>query len=111
MPKTLVGKVQNKKFAYFWLLIGGSLGNIIFIMYSPSAWPIFLPTALLSVLVMAIVADSLKRPKIWLGLDIGLTIGLLSFFIPYFGSATREVTILLPAALIVFGCVLGICNW
>lgn len=111
MPKTLVGKVQNKKFAYFWLLIGGSLGNIIFLLYSPSAWPIFLPPAVLSVVIMASVAEELKRPKMWLGMDLIMTLLLLLFFVPSFGSALREITILLPGLLIIFGCMLGICNW
>jgi hypothetical protein len=111
MPKTLVGKVKNNKFAYFWLLIGGSVGNILFILHNLNTWPIFLPPAILSLLIAVAVGDKLKRPKLLLAMDLIITVVLLALFVPYFGTTLREITILLPGALIVLGCILGICNW
>ena len=111
MPKTLVGKMQNKKFAYFWLLIGGSLGNLSLILYSPNAWPLFLPPAVLSLLLVIAIADSKKRPKMLLGIDAFLTCALLISLLPPLGSTLKEITVLLPAAMLVFGCILGIMNW
>ncbi len=111
MPKSLVGRVKNKKFAYFWLLIGGSVGNILFMLHNLNTWPIFLPTVVLSLLIAVAVGEKLKRPKLLLGIDLVITLVLLALFVPHFGTFLREITILLPGALIVLGCILGICNW
>lgn len=111
MPKTLVGKVKNERFAYFWLLIGGGLGNIILLLYSASLWPLFLPPAIASILIPLTVAGKLKRYKIPLAIDLLLTLGLLIIFVPSFGTVATELTASLPGALIIFGCILGICNW
>ena len=111
MPKSLVGRVKNRKFAYFWLLIGGSIGNILFIMYNPSSWLVFLPPAVLSILLMIAVADSMKRPRLFIGIDLLLTLALLVFLTPHFGTTLRELAALLPEALIIFGCILGVMKW
>lgn len=111
MPKTLVGTVENRKFAFFWLLIGGSIGNILLILYSPDVWPVFLPSVILSVLITINIADKTERSKIWLGIDLFLTCIALLLLVPVLGTAPIELTILLPDSLIIFGCILGIMNW
>lgn len=108
-PKSIVGVVKNKKFAYFWILIGGSIGNLIITFYSFDVWPIFLPPAILSILLMAIVADGKRRPRIWLAGDLVLTTALLLSLIPFAGEASPGI--FLPGALIIFGCILGVMNW
>jgi hypothetical protein len=107
MAKSIVGKIENKKFAFFWLLIGGSIGNIILLLYSPELWPIFLPSVALSLLIVVMIANRKSRPKIWLGAD------LLAAFVPLMFSLsfTLKLAIFLPSALIIFGCFLGIMNW
>lgn len=111
MPKSLVGKVKNKNFAFFWLLIGGSIGNILPILYSLNVWPIFLPSAILSILMAIIIADRKQRPKFWLGIDLLLALVPLVMFAPSFLMVPMELAILLPSAMIIFGCILGIMNW
>ena len=111
MPKTLVGKVKNEKFAYFWLLIGGGMGNILLLLYSLNSWPLFLPPAILSILITVTAVNKLKRFKIGLAIDLLLTCGLLVLFVPAFGTPLKELTASLPGALIILGCILGICNW
>ena len=103
MPKSLVGKVKNKKFAFFWLLIGGSIGNILLILYSSNTWPIFLPSAIVSILIAIKIADKTQRPKIWLGIDLLLGFIPLISLGPVLGN--------LPDVLIIFGCILGIMSW
>jgi len=107
MVKSIVGKVKNKKFAFFWLLIGGSIGNIFLILYSPDVWPIFLPSVILSILIAAMIADKKQRPKIWLGIDLLITLIPSILTVPL----ASEFAIFLPGALIIFGCVLGIMDW
>ncbi|MFI5412388.1 MAG: hypothetical protein ACHQX1_00675, partial [Candidatus Micrarchaeales archaeon] len=64
--KSIVGKVENKKFAFFWLLIGGGAGNILLVLYSLNVWPVFLPSVILSILIAVMIADKKQRPKLWL---------------------------------------------
>ena len=111
MPRTLVGKLMNRQFAFFWLLIGGGIADIILVAFSLRLWQIFLPIAILSIVLMLAVRDIKKRPKIWLGLDLLLTVVLSVLFVMSFGSSLRRLTLLLPNALIILGCVLGIMNW
>jgi hypothetical protein len=111
MPKSLVGKVKNKNFAFFWLLIGGGIGNILLLLYSTSAWPLLVPPAVLSIIIALTMMDKLKRPKIPLAIDLFLTSILLILLIPFFGSSQIQPAIFLPGILIVLGCVLGIMNW
>jgi hypothetical protein len=113
MPKSLVGKVKNKRFAFFWLLIGGSTGNVLMALRSLEVWPwpMLLPSAILSILIAMAIADKTKRPKIWLGIDLLLTSILLMLLVPFFGAAEIKVAISLPGILIIFGCILGIIDW
>src|ERR1700733_10152670 len=111
MSKSLVGKVKNKNFAFFWLLIGGSLGNILITILAPAAWIIFLPPAILSILIAIIMSNKTKRPKFWLALDILLTIVLFIVVVPVNGSSQINLGVFLPGLLIILGCVLGIMNW
>jgi hypothetical protein len=111
MPKSLVGRVKNERFAFFWLLIGGSIGNILLALYAINAWPLFVPSAALSLLVAAPMVGKLKRPKIWLNADLLVT--LISLVLPevYYPVAGANPGIFLPGILIVLGCVLGIMDW
>lgn len=110
MSKSLVGNVKNKKFTFLWLLIGGSMGNILLMLYAPYLWPIFLPSAVLSVSIAISKFDNVKRPKIWLAVDLILTIALI-IAVLFYGRFPIEFGTLLPDALIIFGCILGIMNW
>jgi len=110
MSKSLVGRVKNKNFAFFWLLIGGSIGNLLLILYSLSIWEIFLPSALLSVLIAMAVADKTHRPRLWLGTDLLLSFILLIFFVHFFWAKIR-LALLPPTILIILGCIIGIMNW
>lgn len=107
MPKSLVGRVKNGKFAFFWMLIGGSIANILIVLRSPNAWLLFLPSAVLSILIAIAMADKTRRPKMLLVTDLLITSILLG---AAFGQ-TYQLAILLPDALIIFGCVLGIMDW
>jgi hypothetical protein len=113
MPKSLVGKVKNKRFAFFWLLIGGSIGNILLILLSQHnwPWPILLPPAILSILIGMAIADKTQRPKIWLGIDLLMTSILLMLIVSFFGAVEIKLAISLPGILILFGCILGIMDW
>ncbi|MGD0728773.1 MAG: hypothetical protein ABR981_01720 [Candidatus Micrarchaeaceae archaeon] len=111
MPKSLVGRVKNKNFAFFWLLIGGSIGNILLTFYSISAWMMLLPSAVLSILIAILMMDKTKRPKIWLGIDLILTCILLIFLVPFLGTSRIELASFLPGVLIILGCIIGIMNW
>jgi hypothetical protein len=111
MAKGLVGKVKNEKFAYFWLLIGGAIGSILMLFYSVNYWPLFLPPAILSVLIAVASMNRVKRFKIGLVVDLILTFGLLMIFVPSVGTPLAELAASLPGALIVLGCILGICDW
>ena len=106
--KSIVGKVENKKFAFFWLLIGGSVGNITLILYSfLSALPIFLPSVILSMIIALAIADKKQRPRIWLGIDLIATLVPMIIF----AASVSQLAIFLPSALVIFGCVLGIMKW
>lgn len=109
-PTSIVGKVKNKKFAFFWLLIGGSIGNILmafFILYNWRVLQIaFLPSAILSMLIAIEMADGAQRPKVWLGADLLLTAIILMLDLKLFALGTA-----LPSILIIFGCILGIMDW
>jgi hypothetical protein len=112
MPKTLVGRVKNDKFAFFWLLMGGSLGNILFSAYSPQlAITIFLPPAILSVLIAVAIAGKTHRPKIWLGIDLIVTFITLLLIESLSGSYAVRMAISIPNLLITLGCILGIMDW
>ena len=111
MTKSLVGKIKNKKFAFFWLLIGGSLGNVLLIIHSPSLWRTFLPSAALSILMAIAIMDNTNRPKLWLAIDTLLAAIPLILLVPYFGAPQTNPAILLPSALIILGCILGIMDW
>jgi hypothetical protein len=111
MSKTLVGKVKNEKFAFFWLLIGGSLGNILIVLFSLDVWPVFLPCAIMSILIAMIMFDKLKRPKILLGIDLLLSAIPFILIVTSLVGAQIELAAFLPGALIIFGCVLGIMDW
>jgi hypothetical protein len=108
MPKSLVGKVKNKKFAFFWLLIGGGMGDILFVLYSLDVWPMLLPSAILSVLIAVTAANKTLRPKIWLWVDLLLAAVPVVYYVLF---PSMPWAIFLPNALIIFGCVLGIMDW
>ena len=110
MAKSLVGRVENQKFAFFWLLIGGSIGNMLLILYSPKALLLFSPSIILSLLLAAVMANRKQRFKIGLWADLLLTLPLLLVLLPFLGSAINP-WMLLPDFLVGFGCVLGIMNW
>ena len=111
MPKSIVGRVENQKFAFFWLLIGGSIGNVILVLYSIEVWPVFLPQAILSVLMAIAMMGKKKRPKVWLGADLVFTLVLSVLLLSSYGAAGINFGIFLPNLLILSGCVLGIMNW
>lgn len=108
---SIVGKVKNKNFAFFWLLIGGGLGNILMILYSLDIWLIFLPSAILSILMAMAVADKKQRPKLWLGIDMVVTFILSITLLLFLGAIQIKLAIFLPNLLIMLGCILGIMNW
>lgn len=110
MPKSLVGRVKNKKFAFFWFLIGGGIGNLLITLYSPEVWPMLLPPAILSILIAITAAGDKRRPKFRLGIDLLLTVFLLMALVSLFGAQVR-FGIFLPSVLIIFGCILGIMDW
>ncbi len=105
--KSIVGKVRNDKFAFFWLLIGGSVGDIVLILYSLNLWLILLPSLILTLLIAVAMADKKQRPKRLLGIDILGTIAPAIVVV----SSVSQLAIFLPSALIIFGCVLGIMDW
>ncbi|MDE1861261.1 MAG: hypothetical protein KGH72_06125 [Candidatus Micrarchaeota archaeon] len=111
MPKSLVGTVKNKRFAFFWLLVGGSIGNLLTLPYVPNLWPILLPPTILSIVMAIAMAGTVKRPRIWLSIDLILTAFLLLFFLPPTGSVATSLAIWLPDLLIIFGCILGVMKW
>jgi hypothetical protein len=102
----LVGKVLNEKFAYFWLLIGGGLGNMMMIAFLPAYWPYFLPPAVFSILISATEAGKLKRHRVRYLICMALTCAIMVIAIPFAGYVLA-----LPSALIILGCILGIGNW
>ncbi len=110
MARSLVGKVRNEKFAFFWLLIGGSIGNILLILHFLALWLVFLPSAILSILIAIAILGKTRRPKIWLGADLLLTIILLIILVWSLGANQISLSFL-PDVLLVLGCVLGIMNW
>lgn len=111
MPKSLVGRVKNSKFAFFWLLIGGSIGDIILAVDAPYLSPVLLPPAALSLLMALIIADKMHRPRVWMGIDLLLTLILAMVLVPLLGTAGINSAIFLPDALIIFSCILGIMKW
>jgi hypothetical protein len=111
MPKTLVGKVKNERFAFFWLLIGGSIGDLFPAIYAPGVWQLFLPPAILSLVIAMVMFGNKRRPKILLGADLLISIALLALLVLSFGTSPRELPALIPDAMIIFGCILGVCNW
>jgi hypothetical protein len=111
MSKSLVGRVENQKFAFFWLLIGGGIVNILIILRSPASWPIFLPSTILSLLMTMTMVHKKKRPKVWLGIDLLLTFISLIFGVSFFGMTGIDLAVFLSGILIIFGCILGIMDW
>lgn len=111
MPRSLVGRVKNKKFAFFWLLIGGSIGNLLLILYSLDVWLILLPSSALSILMAIMMADRAQRPKTWLAIDLLVTFILLILLVPFLGTASIKLGAFLPGTLIILGCILGIMDW
>ena len=107
MPRSLVGRVKNREFAYFWLLIGGSIGSIIMLFASPYDWQVFLFPSALSISMAIAIANKKKRPKIWLGMDLLLTSVLLVLLVP----PGTNLAAFLPGGLIILGCILGIMDW
>lgn len=110
MAKSLVGRVKNEKFAFFWLLIGGSIGNIFLIIHAHDTWPVFLPSIILSISIALAMVGKTKRFKVGLGVDLLLTLPFLLVVLPFLGIAIN-LWALLPDILIIFGCILGVMNW
>ncbi len=111
MPRSLVGRVKNEKFAFFWLLIGGSIANFFPIFYSFHTWPLLLPPAILSILVAISMIGKKKRPKVLLAIDLVVSLSLLVLLALTSRTSLGELTLLLPDCMIVLGCVLGLMNW
>ena len=108
-PDVFVGKIPNNRFAFFWMLLGGSLGNAVIILYAPWIWPLFAGSVLLSLLIVAAIAYGKTRPKLWLALDLVVTVVPSALII--LDGATLKAAIYVPSALVAFGCVLGACDW
>jgi hypothetical protein len=111
MAKSLVGKMKNQSFAFFWLLIGGGIANLLLLLGAHAFWLVFLPPAILSLVIAVAIVNRKQRPKIWLGLDLLLTFILLIFFVPPFLTNPIRLAISLPGILIILGCILAIMNW
>ena len=118
MPKSLVGKVKNSKFAFFWLLFGGGIGNLLIGIYSninqlgiASVFLVLLPSIVLSIFMVFAIANKLHRPKLWLGIDFILALLPVILIVRYLLAYPAKFGILFPDLMMIFGCILGIMDW